>query len=280
MWARLIRSWSRANSRSLASVSLSRRRKKLSRSPSITCQPPSYATWAMACDTRRTGARLESHLLPISGHDQGVVSADVVSVDVEYLHRVAEVRAVAAAVEAMRDLLEPKGHGLLLVAHPRGDGRGHDLIEGAEVVPPVGEPGIDQVGLAHVLHPHRAVGLPALFDDAFRLMPQPIGVRQYVAVHVPPWTTMYLCSARAISSTCFLAASLGSAFDAHGSKPFSSAAQITATAATTRKVPSPMPLVFMAFSSLRLGLMTVFNVGIDGALQKQRGRKQGGQPRD
>ena len=110
---------------------------------------------------------LQSQLLPIKGRDLGVLSADVVSVDVEDQHWVREAAAVAAAVEAARDVLQPHRDGLFLVGHPRGDGRGHDLVEVAEVVAPVGEPGIDKVGLADVLHPHGAVGLPALVDDGF-----------------------------------------------------------------------------------------------------------------
>src|SRR4051812_42071394 len=50
-----------------------------------------------------------------------------------------------------------------------------------------------------------------------RLIPQPIGDRQFVPSIVPPCTTMYLCSPLVTVSTWLLATSPGWAFEAQGS---------------------------------------------------------------
>jgi hypothetical protein len=82
----------------------------------------------------------------------------------------------------MLDLLPPEGPGLLPLGHPRLDRPGHDPVEAAEVVAAVGEPGIDHVGLAHVLDPHGAVRLPGLREG----LPDPLGRAAVAAVHRAP----------------------------------------------------------------------------------------------
>src|SRR5262245_18050371 len=63
-----------------------------------------------------------------------------------------------------------------------------------------------------------------------RFMPQPIGDRQFVPSIVPPCTTVYLCSAVPIFSTCLLVTSPGWAFEAQGSSAGSAPGAVKRTA--------------------------------------------------
>ena len=111
-------------------------------------------------------AHLEARRLPEAGQADGIVAAGRVAVDVEDLDGVVHLGVAGGGVEAVRGLQPPERDRLLPVGHAGPEGAGHDLLEGAEVVAAVGKPGVDDVGLADVLHPHRPVGLPALVPDA------------------------------------------------------------------------------------------------------------------
>ena len=113
--------------------------------------------------------RLETRLLEKGPETNRIVAAGVVAVNVEHLDRVAQLAVVAGRVVPMLDLLEPDGKRLLQVGHAGSDRRLDDLGYVSEVVPAVGQPGVDHVGIAHVLHPHRAIRLPGLEERTLRV---------------------------------------------------------------------------------------------------------------
>jgi len=57
-----------------------------------------------------------------------------VPIDIEDLDGVPQLGVVAGPVIAVADLLKPEREGLLTIRHARLDGRGHDLVDGAEGV--------------------------------------------------------------------------------------------------------------------------------------------------
>ena len=135
---------------------------------------------AMPHQSRR--GDFEARLAPLAGQADGVVAARVVAINIEDFHGIEQFVIVPFEVEAMLDFLPPEGPGLLPVGHPRLDGPGHDPIEAAEVVMAVGEPGIDHIGPAHVLHPDGAIRLPGLLEG----LPDPLGRAAVPAVHRAP----------------------------------------------------------------------------------------------
>jgi hypothetical protein len=147
----------------------------------------------------------EARLAPLAGQTDRIVAARVVTINVEDFHGIEELVIVPFEVEAILDLLPPEGHRLLPVGHPRLDGPGHDPIEAAEVVLAVGKPGVDQIGLAHVLHADGAIRLPGLLEG----LPDPRGERQFRPSIVPPWTTTYSTRPSLISCTCRFGTSVG-----------------------------------------------------------------------
>src|SRR5687767_12428515 len=83
-------------------------------------------------------------------------------VDVEHFHRACQLAVIALEVKAMLNLLPPECDRLFLCGHPRLNGPIDDRAYAAEIVAAIGEPRIDDVGVAHVLHSHRSVGFPCL----------------------------------------------------------------------------------------------------------------------
>jgi len=81
------------------------------------------------------------------------------------------------------DFLEPQGKGCLGLGHAWRHGGGNDLLHVAQVVATVGEPGMDDVDLAHVFHPHRPVGFPGLQHGPFTRDPTPHRGAAIAAVH-------------------------------------------------------------------------------------------------
>ena len=129
------------------------------------------------------GVDFEAGLTPQPGQVGGVGAAGIVAVNVEYLYGVCDLCALGGEVVAVAAVLEPDGLGLLAVAHARRDRCVDDLLHGAEQVPAVGQPGIDNVGSAHVLHAHHAVGLPGLLQGALHVHAHAQRRRAVPAVH-------------------------------------------------------------------------------------------------
>ncbi len=115
-----------------------------------------------AVPDRAAGGRLEAGLAPQTGEADRIVAAGVVPVDVEDLHRIAQLVIVAREMVAELDLLPPQREGLLLVAHPRLHRGVDDLLQGAEAVAAIGQPRIDDRGPADVLDADGAVRFPGL----------------------------------------------------------------------------------------------------------------------
>src|SRR5262245_7190254 len=94
---------------------------------------------------------LESGFLPLAGKTDRIIPAGVVPVDVEEFHGIRKLAVIAVEMEAMLDFLPPERHRFFTLGHPRLDRASDDGVEITEVVDAVGEPGIDDVGLADVL---------------------------------------------------------------------------------------------------------------------------------
>src|SRR5262249_43368264 len=65
-------------------------------------------------------------------------------------------------VKAKLNLLPPECHGLLTVRHSGLDGATGNRAQTAEIVATTNQPRIDDIGLSHIFHPHRAVRFPSL----------------------------------------------------------------------------------------------------------------------
>jgi hypothetical protein len=120
-----------------------------------------------AMSERPSRRRLKARRTPQRRQGDGVVAAGVVAVNVEDLHRIEQLVVVAPGMMAILNFLEPQRKGFLGVRHGRRGGRGNDLRDVAKIVAPIGKPRIDDVGLAHIFHAHRPVGLPFLEQGPF-----------------------------------------------------------------------------------------------------------------
>lgn len=99
----------------------------------------------------------ETRLFPLACQADRVIAARIVPIDVEHLDGARKFVVIPLKVKAMLNFLPPQGHCLVFVAHPRFDDAGYNLLDVSEIDATVGEPGIDHVGIPHVLNADRAV---------------------------------------------------------------------------------------------------------------------------
>ena len=105
---------------------------------------------------------------PGGSEGDGIVAASVITVNIEDFDRIVEFVVVAGGMMPELSLLEPERVSLFGVGHARGDGASDDFLHGAKVAS-IGEPGIDDLGIADVFQAHGPVRFPGLHEGALAI---------------------------------------------------------------------------------------------------------------